>query len=418
MNLENGDPDEDLSRSAVVLTLPANEDTSVASRETTRGQDLKITVFDSFDAVQSVWTEFEKQADGFAFQTFAWLKSWHEFVGAKSNLALCIALIESADGAPVMLLPLAVERRAFVSCLVWLGGGVSDYRAPLLAKDFSSFMDRHRFRALWREIRDRLPRHDAVILDSQPELIGTQRNPLLALAHTPHVTKAYFTELGPTLDAFLQAKRNTHWLRDERRKERRLREKGALVYRVANSAEDIDRMLSEMMTQKSRSYHELGVRDLFSEPGHREFFYHLSRRCLQDGFVHLSALIVNGEMKATHWGLVYRDRFYCLLPSYARDELTRYSPGNVLLRRMFEWSIARGVKIFDFTIGDEPYKDGWCDQELKMFDCIKATHLLGWFYVVPLSLGRAAKRMVLRFPRLRAPAHNVRVWFFRWRWRR
>src|SRR6185369_14898373 len=133
--------------------------------------------------------------------------------------------------------------------------------------------------------------------------------------------------------------------------------------------------------QKSHSYRELGTPDLFAEPGHREFFEYVTRRGVRDGFVHLSGLRVDGQVRATHWGLVYRGRFYCLFPTYARDEAARHSPGNALMRRLFEWCIANGVEVFDFTIGDEPYKYDWCDQRLGMFDSIEATKPRGGPYV-------------------------------------
>jgi CelD/BcsL family acetyltransferase involved in cellulose biosynthesis len=89
--------------------------------------------------------------------------------------------------------------------------------------------------------------------------------------------------------------------------------------------------------------------------------------------VHFSALTLDDRILATLWGLVYKGRFYHLFPTYARGELTRYSPGNSLLRRVFEWCFANTVRIFDFTIGDEAYKYDWCDQELRLFDFIYAT---------------------------------------------
>jgi CelD/BcsL family acetyltransferase involved in cellulose biosynthesis len=417
MNLQNRNPKVGLSAGRVGFTLPARLGAQAARRYPfgPPRQALKISVFNSFEAVRDVWLRFEREADAFAFQTYRWLYNWYEFVGAKSDMGLCITLVETPDGAPIMLLPLAVERRGLVWRLVWLGGRVTDYRGPLLAKNLAAFVDANAFPAVWRQIRERLPHHDVVVLESQPEFIGSQRNPFSYLPHAPHVTNAYSTALAPTLEAFLKSKHGGRWVRDQRRKERRLGDHGQIAFRVAANTQDVGRMLPVMMAQKSEAYRELGVRDLFVEPGCREFFEHMSRQHVRDGFVHLSALTVDNRIQATHWGLVHRGRFYFLLPAYARDPLARFSPGNVMLRRLFEWCIAHDVETFDLTIGDEAYKDEWCDRELKMFDCIEADTPRGWAYATWLRLTRAGKRWILRSP-LRRPARSLRLWLGRRRW--
>lgn len=377
-------------------------------------QSLRISVFHSFDQARSLWQKFEKHAECYAFQRYDWLRNWHAFVGAGQNLTVCITLIERSDGAPLMLLPLAIEPRGSMRCLIWLGGIVSDYQAPLIARDASEHLQAGRFAALWKEVRARLPRHDAVILEKQPEYIGAQQNPFFYLPHSPNVSNAHFTYLGGDFETFLAAKRSSHWWSLERKKERRMAKHGALNYRLARDPQDAQHILHETMRQKSQSYQVLGVWDMFADPAHRRFFSHMSMHHVEDGFVHLSALTLDDRILATHWGLVHQDRFYCYLPTYARDDYARFSPGNSLLRRLMEWSIGRGLRAFDFTIGDETYKYGWCDQELRIFDCLHATTFKGWLYLTPLKLGRWAKRRILRSS-LARPARQLRAQIGRWK---
>lgn len=385
------------------------ERTPPGATEARTRRAARISVFYSFDEAQSVWRSFERHAEGYVFQRYDWLRSWHEFIGAGPDLCVCITVVECPEGAPAMLLPLAVERRGPVRCLVWLGGKITDYCAPLLARDCPRVLDLKRFALLWREIRDRLPRHDAVILEKQPEFVGSQENPFFHLAHAPSVGDAHFTHLGGEYESFLRAKRSNHWLNLERKKERGMAKRGKLLYRVAGDPAEALRILQETMRQKSQGYRALGVPDLFADPRYRRFFVHMSARHLRDGLVHASALMLDDRVIATHWGLLHQGRFYCYLPAHARDELSRYSPGNALLRRLFEWCIAHGVQVFDFTIGDEIYKYGWCDRELRMFDCIHAVTPRGWLYATTLQRARRVKRWVLRSPLLRRPARSLRT---------
>lgn len=375
---------------------------------------LRILVFNSFDQAQGLWRSFENEAEYFAFQRYDWLKNWHEFIGACQDLTVCITVVERPFGSRLMLLPLGIERRGSVRCLVWLGGAITDYQGPLLAADAGDCLDARVFPELWKKIRDCLPPHDAVVLEKQPEFIGTQPNPFLHLPHFPNISNAHFTQLGDDFQEFLRVKRSDHWRSMERKKERRLEKLGTLFFRMATDTQDVQRILQEMMRQKSQGYHALGIPDIFADPGYRRFFAHMTAHHVKDGFVHLSALMLNERMLATHWGLVHRGRFYCYLPTYARDELSRFSPGNSLLRRLMEWSIGQRLDVFDFTIGDEAYKYHWCDRELRMFDCLRANNVRGWLYIAPLKLGRRAKRWILRSP-LRRPARLLRARIGRWK---
>ena len=59
-----------------------------------------------------------------------------------------------------------------------------------------------------------------------------------------------------------------------------------------------------------------------------------------------------GEQAATVWGLAHQVRFYYLLPTYENDELSRYSPGNLLPRQLFDWCLARNMDVFALKAGD------------------------------------------------------------------
>lgn len=376
----------------------------------TKDNNFKIAVFHSFDDVESLWRTVEKTGDCFAFQTFDWLKNWYAFIGKETGLQLCIVTVEYPSGQPLILLPLGIQRRCFVSCLVWLGGDLSDYHGPLLSKDYSNSLVAVPFDKLWSDIRTRLPPHNAVDLQKQPEFIGGQKNPFLCLPRTPHPSSAHFTQLVGPIDSFIKSKRSNRWIQGLRRKQRRLQGLGELEFIVATKEQDIERFLSEMISQKAMSYNEMGVVNLFKKQGYLDFFYHMSRHYHDNSFVQLCALTLNNQILATHWGLIYKKRFYHLFPAYARNEFTRYSPGIILFRNMFKWGIEHGIEISDFTVGDEPYKYDWCDHELRLYDHLKATTARGLLYVAPVKLQRLLKRKIKQTPILFSIAKYLRKW--------
>ncbi len=363
-------------------------------------KNIKTSVFSSFSTVKTVWDLFEKDGDCYAFQSFQWLKIWCEQVGKYSQLKVCIVLIEYPPGVPLMLLPLGIENRGNLSCLVWLGGRINDYHAPLLSKNCTEKLTGNLFQSIWQDILKKLPPYDAVCFEKLPEFIADQRNPFLFLSCIPNASSAHFTELSGTFESFLKANRSSRSISTEKRKQRRLSEHGKIAFTVAIKHEDITHFLEKMICQKTRSYTEMGVPILFKMPGYQEFFEIVTRNHIKDCFVHLSALTLDNHILATHWGLVYKKRFYHLLPTFEQCEFTKYSPGNILLWNLLEWCIQNNVEIYDFTAGDEPYKDHWCDKELRLYDFYHYNTNIGMVYITIFKTLRILKRKIKHSPLL------------------
>lgn len=360
---------------------------------------VQISIFETFEDAKPVWEQVEENGECYAFQTYRWLSRWHAAIGAQDGIRLCIVLVEDLDGDPLFILPLGIQSRWLGACLLWLGGALTDYRGPLLGPHYHERVDAEFFVAIWEAIQRELPAFDYIFLEQQPAQIGACDNPFTTtLACEAHPSDAHYTFMGGTLQGFLESKRSKRWLSTERRKERRLAEYGAARFVVAQSVEEIRELLPVTLEQKSRRYRELGVHDLFIEPSYVRFVQEMTEEHAREFFVFLCALTMGDRVLASFWGLVFRGRLYYLLPTYARDELTRYSPGNVLLRHMFEWCLENKVEVFDFTVGDEPYKALWCDQELALYDHFDGATLKGKLGVRLVRTQRRIKRKIKNTP--------------------
>jgi CelD/BcsL family acetyltransferase involved in cellulose biosynthesis len=378
---------------------PNNNPGQKAGQTTPIGRDeLRISIFDSFEEVRSKWEHIETHGDCYVFQSYRWLSHWYSCIGKQSGIAVCIVLVESREKLPLMLLPLGRRRSSFGSTLVWLGSALTDYRGPLLAKSYYGLVNEPLFAQVWEEIKQKLPECDAVFLEQQPEYIGTQPNPFVNASCRPHPSNAHFCNLPGTFETFLKDKRSTRWLSTERRKERRLADHGELELVIAKTREQVEELLPTLIRQKSRSYRELGVADIFDEPGYLEFVRQLSEKYAQSSLVLLCALMVGDKISTTFWGLVFQKRLYYLLPAYENDELAKYSPGSILLRRLFDWSFKNDVAVFDFTVGDEPYKFLWRDGEMRLYDYFESTTVRGFAYIALLGAARRMKRAIKTTP--------------------
>jgi len=353
---------------------------------------VNISVLETIEETQHVWREFEKTSDCYGFQTYEWLSNWFKAVGKEINIKPCLVKVETENGEPLMLLPLGIQKKYGVQCLKWMGGIVTDYHAPVLGKKFSNLVDSVKFCHLWEQIKKMLPHFDVIHFEKQPEQIYEQNNPFLYLGCQPFCEKSYAATLDDTWEHFNKLKTRKNIQADSRRQRRRLAKIGNLHFKVVSDLRDIDTLTSKMIEQKARRYQETGIRNLFEDDMYSIFYLNTAKELVQTGIVHVSGLFLDDTVIAVHWGLVYRDRFYYLMTSFEGGSWRKYSPGRLLLEHLIEWCFDSGIKVFDFTVGDDSYKYNWADKEMKLYDYHEPVNLKGKKYILFTKIRKNIKK--------------------------
>ncbi len=366
-------------------------------------QDVGLSIHNNMGSVAADWRAFEQIADCTAFQTFDWLATWHRHIGQRTGVIPAIVIGRCADGKILFLLPLAKDSEHIFRRIAWLGQDLCDYNAPLLARDFSRCIAPGRFLTMWQEIRDLLQcdpllRHDWIELEKMPEMVGPQSNPFFHLDVTLNPSGAYLTQLGSDWEKFYAAKRSAATRRRDRTKCKRLSEYGEIRFVNAADENDTASTLDTLMRQKRQSLARMGVADIFAQPGHREFFLDLATNPRMRNLIHVSRLEIGTTPAATNLGLTFRDCYYHVLASYDGGELSRFGPGAAHLRDLLRHAIGLGLRRFDFTIGDEPYKREWCDTTLRLYDHVAAATWRGRQATLWSVVRRWMKRFIKQTP--------------------
>ncbi len=102
---------------------------------------------------------------------------------------------------------------------------------------------------------------------------------------------------------------------------------------------------------KSGQYVATGLPDMFADPRNVALFRGLRER----GVLLVSSLYAGDTLLAAHLGSSHEGRVGWWVPAYDPN-LSKFSPGRLLLEDMLKASHARGDVEFDFLIGDEAYK--------------------------------------------------------------
>jgi D-aspartate ligase len=366
---------------------------------------LSVQIFSDLGAIEAQWRQFERTADCTVFQTFDWLATWQKHVGERRNARPVIAVGRFAAGDIALIVPLCLMQGPLARRLCWMGQDISDYNAPLLAAEFSARTTRDDFLAAWHELLvqmqcEPLLHHDWIEFEKMPETVGAQTNPFVHLPVTPNRSNAHLAHLGDDWEKFYHAKRSAATRRRDRSKLRHMSQFGDVQFITATDGVDAHRTLEILMAQKSRALARKGVADIFALPGHRAFFLDLAINPKARHQVHIARTQIGDVCAATNFGIVFRGCYYHLLASYVDGEVAHYGPGALHLRELLAYAIRRGLKSFDFTIGDEPYKRDWCDTVLKLYDHAATTTWRGLPARMSSSLQRRSKRLIKQTPLL------------------
>ncbi len=386
----------------------SSQATKLAESRDRRFGEVRLSASGELDALAPAWRAFEQVADCTPFQTFAWLDAWMRFIGTAAGTQPAIVLGHKPNGDLLFILPLAIERAMFSRRLVFLGHALCDYNAPLLAPDFPVFVPEAKsaeWLAACRRLLRQDPafRHDAVVFDKMPGRVGGQANPLAALKTILHASGAHPVPLMADWDSFYAAKRSSTARRRDRSRRRRLEELGEVRFVTPTEPAFVQEAVNVLFEQKARSFARMGVRNLFAQPGHREFF---GAAALAET-THVSRLDIGSRCAAVNLGLMFRGCYYHVLTTYDED-LARFGPGTVHLRELMRYAIAHRCHTFDFTVGDEPFKREWSDVELALYDHASGVNLVGFVDVFLLRLKLRAKRFIKHSPRLWALATRLR----------
>lgn len=330
------------------------------------GNEARATQFEYVDSVarffelQGEWDDLESRSGGHIFQNHRFIRSWLETVGSQDAVRLAIVLYRE-NGRLQAVFPGCVIKRMGIANLTWLGGfRLVDYGDVLfdLSADLSphDFLDR-----AFLLFRKRIGVH-ACFLDHVREdavIYGYLRDRFRAYRTgvAPYITlNGSFEQYCESLKVFRKKMKS-----DTQRQIRRLSLLGTLEFHICRRDDlrlhEVVRTFVEQKKARLAAQDRTGV---IEQPGYDDLLFTEAK---QNPHTHVSYLLLNDRIIAVHLGYLFKnDRMYYYMPSFA-DEYETYSPGRVLVYHLLEHCFAKGVKVFDFTLGDESYKYDWTRDE-------------------------------------------------------
>jgi CelD/BcsL family acetyltransferase involved in cellulose biosynthesis len=131
--------------------------------------------------------------------------------------------------------------------------------------------------------------------------------------------------------------------------------RGRVEFAQLSSEAEVAPLLDAFFRQHVGRRELAGGASQFLDPRQQRFYRELARRLGAKGWLRFGVVRFEGEPIAFHFGFEYASRFIWYKPAFSARH-AKHSPGEVLLKFLFEDAIARGLAEFDFTVGNEAFK--------------------------------------------------------------
>ncbi len=367
---------------------------------------FRVSLCHRFADAEAAWRRLETSAWMSPYQGFDFLAAWQATLGAAQGCVPALIVLRDRSGIAA-LWPLGIERHGLLRVAVYLGGKHANYNLPVLRADLAEDDD----------IGDALvaaARHvglaDILLLHNQPEKWTGIPNPLLDLPHQPSASFAYSAPFAEDGDTTLRALRSGESLRKLRRSERRLADAfGPVSLERLAPDDDPEPILSAFVEQKQARMARLGLPDVFSEPGARDFLDTLATGRDGTPIADIYWLKVGDAVAATWWGITQGGRFSAMINSHdARYD--RFPIGDLLLRHMIADLADRGTPCFDLGIGEAGYKTHWCPRTDRLFETIMPLTPLGVAATPAIRQWQSLKRWIKQDARGQRALAALRKW--------
>ena len=327
-------------------------------------------------------------------QSAAWIAEWV----ANARPDGVVAMVRSG-GRPVYALAMEVVRSGPFRVARLMSGRHANGNFPAADPAFlaSGAFD---FGAIAAAVHAARPDIDILALERLlPDLDGTP-NPLLSLPHFASPNPSLAVDLAGGFDALLARASGKRKRKKHRSQTRKFEAAGGFRRIEAKTPEEAARLLEAFFAMKEFRFQKMGIANVFGDGEVRAFFHALFAGALAENpppFV-LHGLEVGGALRAVTGSSLSGKRLVCEFGAIAEDDLAHASPGDFLFFENIGEACRQGLQIFDFSVGDEPYKRLWCDIETRHFDVVVPLTAKGRLLALQMRLAARLKAFVKNSP--------------------
>lgn len=360
---------------------------------------LKFTTVANFDFEGEDYRKLFSRSCGTAFQHPIWLK--HLFAHLLDGAKPVILCGYSNEGTLSVVIPLVMRRLYGLRLLEAPNFGVSDYVAPIILNSARESLIQDSL--VPRQIASVLPSHDILRIKHVPADNREVWKLLFPSYWEEHKFQAHDTLLSADYTSWRSANLTDSFRRYLDRKKKRLLRLGTVCLTEISDPLSLRQTIECIADVRQGRFNN----DMLQIRAVRNFYAAVAAEGAPEGLVKIYTLTLDGEELGRTYCLSHDGRFHFLLMGCDYKRHGRHSPGLIFFDMLIERRIGYSDTVFDFTIGDEPYKKDFGTTPKKIFFSEKANTSLGSAVLkVRRLMGRMREYVLHRKPMSEPSGHD------------
>jgi CelD/BcsL family acetyltransferase involved in cellulose biosynthesis len=365
----------------------------------------RLELFDAFVAAEPLWRQLELgEPLATPYQRYAWIRHWFDHVGRRDGVDPLVVAGIDRDGATAFIIPLIRELRHGCAVARFCGGSHANLNMAMWRSEGAADLTEAQVVGLLGDVAQARDIDLFALLGQPPSWRGV-RNPFAALRRQPSPDDVYIGALDP-------AGTLPHLPSGMRKKARKLEKLDGFRYFMAQTPDEVDRILAAFWPQKAVRFAQQGIHNVFDDQGVKSFIHAACRDGLEHGApaIELHALEGDGDMLAIVGGVADHQRFSVMFNSITDGDHARKSPGIILMADIIAACVQRGFESYDLGAGHAPYKDYFCTGSEQRFDCFIPFTARGRLLAAACQASDALRRSLKSTPALMSALHAMRRW--------
>lgn len=296
------------------------------------------------------------------YQDFSWLRSLYNYSCGQKGVYPFFVVVTS-ERKNVAILPLMRFKKMGCTICSWLGGSFQNINAGIFDLEWLRKIDEAEINFILNFIAEKHENIDLFYFDKQPPFIYGIRNVFCELSHKyDHPDPLYKGRMLENFNDWELEKRSRGSRNRLRRRLKALQSKcGNVEVFKAQTEHDVDWLLSAFLKQRQLAAKARFVPNPFQHEARLLVLSEAAKAALgnMDGLV-VYALVANGEPAAINLS-IRSGSMHAGFATSMSPAFYDFSPSKILQREVLAYEHQKGIREFDFGIGQEEYKNEWAE---------------------------------------------------------